>query len=620
MENIFDYIFAIFGVSTSNVDHPIVITEPPSNPHYNRNLMSELLFECYGIPSLAYGIDSLFSYYQNVGGNDDGLVVSAGHSTTHIIPMVQGKGILSRSKRMSYGGTQSTDYMLKLMQLKYPTFPTKMTSSQAQQLVHDHVYVSANYQQTLKEIENRDSFPTFDRLIQFPFVAPVIEEKSEEELRLQAAKKEEASRRLREAAAKTRLEKLMTRERELEAFTNLKSAKTVLKKAVWLAQLKETGFTDEADLDDTIKQVEAAIQKARNKELGIDDSEEKEPPATNLIDIPDDQLDENDKKEKRKQRLLKASYDARQRAKQAKEEAKAQEAEEARLEEAARLRDPAKWAAGVKDKRHKAIDRIKKRKRLAAELSDRKSRASQLRMRSIANLADDNGSPKRRRKGQEEDTFGADDSDWMIYREISRDDDDEEEEEDLALVNHYESLLLQHDPTFLPEHSFEATSSPTNTLMHQLTYGVYPLFDPNDAAQHHQMHLNVERVRVSEVLFQPSIVGLDQAGLIETMDDIVKTFDVNARSAIQQNVFLTGGFAQLPGLTERMQTNIQTISPVGSSVRVRLAQDPVLDAWRGAAKFALSSMLAKFAVTKAQYQEFGGEYIKEHGYGNVFRP
>ena len=46
---------------------------------------------------------------------------------------------------------------------------------------------------------------------------------------------------------------------------------------------------------------------------------------TTLIDIPDDQLSEAEKKEKRKQKLMKANYDARQRAKMAKEEAKLRE-------------------------------------------------------------------------------------------------------------------------------------------------------------------------------------------------------------------------------------------------------------------------------------------------------
>lgn len=49
------------------------------------------------------------------------------------------------------------------------------------------------------------------------------------------------------------------------------------------------------------------------------------PPVTTLIDIPDDELSEAEKKEKRKQKLMKANYDARERAKKAKEEAKARE-------------------------------------------------------------------------------------------------------------------------------------------------------------------------------------------------------------------------------------------------------------------------------------------------------
>ena len=28
-------------------------------------VMSELLFECYGVPSVTYGVDSLFSLYHN---------------------------------------------------------------------------------------------------------------------------------------------------------------------------------------------------------------------------------------------------------------------------------------------------------------------------------------------------------------------------------------------------------------------------------------------------------------------------------------------------------------------------------------------------------------------------
>jgi actin-related protein 5 len=47
------------------------------------------------------------------------------------------------------------------------------------------------------------------------------------------------------------------------------------------------------------------------------------------------------------------------------------------------------------------VERIKTKKRLASELADRRSHASQLRMRSIANLASDTPASKRRKRGTE---------------------------------------------------------------------------------------------------------------------------------------------------------------------------------------------------------------------------
>lgn len=107
--------------------------------------MTELLFEGYQIPSLTYGVDSLFSFYENNGGSmaTDGLVFSSGHHTTQIIPIFGGRGRLdlasryfdnlpSLKPRISYGGIPAADFLLKSLQLKFPSFPVKMSFSQAQ--------------------------------------------------------------------------------------------------------------------------------------------------------------------------------------------------------------------------------------------------------------------------------------------------------------------------------------------------------------------------------------------------------------------------------------------------------------------------------------------------------
>ncbi|KAG0227057.1 Nuclear actin-protein involved in chromatin remodeling [Actinomortierella wolfii] len=624
MEAVLDYIFVKLGIDTESIQHPMVVTEAVCVPAYNRNLMSELLFECYQVPSVTYGVDSLFSLYANgPERSKDGIVVSAGNNYTHVIPVSGGKVYMEHAKRISYGGQPAAEYLLKLLQMKYPTFPQKLTVGQSEPLIIDHCYVAKDYLEELASYEDPEVFKTKDRVIQFPFVAPVVEEKTEEEQARLAAKRKEQGRRLQEQAAKARLEKLIQREQDLEQYKALKESKAALKKADWAEQLRSFGFKDEAELDSVMKTTETAIKRARNKELGIEE-EEKEPPTFPLVDVPDEELTEADKKEKKKQKLLKASYEARQRAREAKEEENARQAELARLDEERRINEPEKWLQELRAKRQELVDKMKAKQRLREQLSDRRSHASQMRMKNIAALASDAPPPKRRRKGQDEDTFGADDEDWMVYREISKE-DDSEDEEDAQLLNQYEESLLKHDPEFLQEHRMNAYT-PKNSFLHYYTWGLGP-WDPAvgpSLAQTYQVHLNVERIRVPEVLFQPGIIGLDQTGLLETIQDVLRRFDAQARERLVSNILVTGGMAKTPGLVDRLDAMMRSILPAQvpgqpQNYQVRRARDPQLDAWRGGAMFAREEgMLKQYAVTRQEYEEMGGGYIKEHRLGNYY--
>lgn len=93
-ELMFDYIFQHLGINSEGyVNHPVVLTEAPCNPLYSRQMMSELLFECYHIPKVSYGIDGLYSFFQNEKGSlyPTGLIVSSGFQCTHILPVLKGR-------------------------------------------------------------------------------------------------------------------------------------------------------------------------------------------------------------------------------------------------------------------------------------------------------------------------------------------------------------------------------------------------------------------------------------------------------------------------------------------------------------------------------------------------
>jgi actin-related protein 5 len=580
--------------------------------------MSEILFECYGAPSVAYGVDSLFSYSYNGGRN--GLVIDSSYTSTHLIPVVDSRPLLSQTTRLSWGRFQSAQYLLKLLRLKYPTFPGKLSDTQAEDLVREHCYVSQDYESDLSRYLDWTGLEERNRIVQFPYTEQVVVQKTEAELAAAAEKRKESGRRLQAQAAKMRLDKLKKKEEEFEYYVQLQAQlQEITTKKEKARVLESNDFDDENQLDKRVKELEKSIRKTRNKDVG-DVEEEQEEPTFPLLDVPDEQLDEEGIKQKRQQRLMKSNHDARLRAKVEKEKEKARLAEEQRLDDERRETDPQGWVDERRIARQAIVQKMKDRERLKAELGNRKSLANQMRMKSIANLASDNPSKKRRRGGGDDDTFGADDADWGVYRTIATGEgSDDEEEEDLSKsLKDIEAQLLLHDPNFTEESTREAQTDWTRSILHAFLHGPYP-YDAEAPRETHQLHLNVERIRVPEVVFQPSIAGLDQAGIVEIASNILteRLADAPHRDAVLRDIFLTGGNTLFDGFEDRLRRELRAVLPAEQPVTVRRAGDCVLDAWRGAAQWAGRKESRKNFITKAEFAEKGAEYIKEHELGNA---
>lgn len=584
--------------------------------------MSEIIFECYGAPGLVYGIDSLFSYRHNKGKT--GLVVSSSYSATHLIPVYNTKAMLSQAIRLNWGGWHAAEYLLKLIRLKYYSgFPGKLNTSQAENMVRDFCYVSQDYTQESAGFLEWTGLEDRERIIQYPYTEEVVVQKTEEELARIAERKKESGRRLQEQAAKMRLERLMKKEQEVEYYKDVQRRIADQNKKETKRILDDAELKDEAALERVVRELEKSIKKARTKDLGGEQEEEQEAPDFSLLDVPDDQLDEAGIKQKRQQRLMKSNHDARARAKAEKEAEKARVAEDARLDEERRVNDLEGWLEDKRQSRLAKLAQIKDRERLKADLGNRKSLASQIRMKNIANLASDTptgaGSRKRRRGGDDDD-FGADDADWGVYRSVAMgankgDSDDEEEgEEDLeSAVRSLEADLLTYDKDFSYEQTLDAQKDWSKSLLHAFRHGPRP-FDPSSPAETHRLHLNVERIRVPEVLFQPTaIAGVDQAGIVEIAGDILTQrlpgILPNSDDFLR-DIFLTGGNTLFQGFDERLRAGLTPLLSAGAPLVLRRASNAVLDAWRGAAGWARTPEARRAMVSREEYLEKGAEYIK----------
>ncbi|KEZ41117.1 Actin-like protein arp5 [Scedosporium apiospermum] len=617
MEHVLDYVFLKLGMNGVDgaIDMPILMTEAVANLPYSRKTMTEILFECYGVPSVTYGIDSLFSY--NYNGGQTGLVVSSSYTSTHVIPVYNSKAMLAQATRLNWGGWHAAEYLLKLIRLKYPSFSGKLNHSQAEYMLRDYGYVSTDYNQELRGYLDWTGLEYRDIVIQYPYTEEVVIQKSQEELDRIAEKKRENGRRLQEQAAKMRLEKLMQKEKQLDRYKKIQEKLPDLNKKETKRLLDDNDLKDEVALERIIRDLDKAVRKGRMKDVGGDE-EEAEVPVFDLLDIPDEELDDAGIKAKKQQRLAKANYDARQRAKAEKEAEKARIADEKRKDEERRENDLESWLQERHQARADTLQKMKEKERLKQDLGNRKSLASQMRMKNLANLASDNPTKKRRRGG-DDDTFGADDEDWGVYRDIADNPSDDEEEDLLGKLTTLEQDLLLYDDDFNYDDTWEAQADWSKSLLHAWSRGPRP-FNPSSQAELNQIHLNVERIRVPEVLFQPSIAGVDQAGLVEIAGDILnqRLGGMPNRDDFLRDIFLTGGNTLFKNFDERLRNELRALLPAGSPLVLRPAKDAILDAWKGAARWAGTSAYRGAAVSRQEYEEKGSEYFKEHNLGNAF--
>lgn len=73
--------------------------------------MSELLFECYNVPGICYGIDSIFGYHKYHKPLENGLIVNLGYQCCHIIPIMNNQTNFENTRRVNTGknGPQTCD-------------------------------------------------------------------------------------------------------------------------------------------------------------------------------------------------------------------------------------------------------------------------------------------------------------------------------------------------------------------------------------------------------------------------------------------------------------------------------------------------------------------------------
>ena len=121
---IFNHIFSKLRLNSEEIhDHPLLITEPILNPKENREKISEILFEKYGVPALVFGSQpplSLFSFSSTTG-----IILESGDQVSQVCAVSDGYVIPSSFMRSNFGGKDVNDYLLQLLKMKGVEFTSE---------------------------------------------------------------------------------------------------------------------------------------------------------------------------------------------------------------------------------------------------------------------------------------------------------------------------------------------------------------------------------------------------------------------------------------------------------------------------------------------------------------
>ncbi|EOA28339.1 hypothetical protein CARUB_v10024540mg [Capsella rubella] len=118
-----------------------------------------------------------------------------------------------------------------------------------------------------------------------------------------------------------------------------------------------------------------------------------------------------------------------------------------------------------------------------------------------------------------------------------------------------------------------------------------------------------ERFRCPEVLFQPSMIGMETFGIHETAYNSIMKCDVDIRKELYGNMVMSGGTTMFPGIADRMSKEITALAPASMKVKVAAPAERKYSVWMGGSILASLSTFQQEWVTKAEYEENGAAIV-----------
>ncbi|KAI4458875.1 actin [Holotrichia oblita] len=126
------------------------------------------------------------------------------------------------------------------------------------------------------------------------------------------------------------------------------------------------------------------------------------------------------------------------------------------------------------------------------------------------------------------------------------------------------------------------------------------------ARKRKEMMISVYAMKIG--IYTKQLAEMFGSWFIEVIGYVLSLFNDDDQLRLASNIVLTGGPANLPGLQERVHSDLISIRPFKSFSAVSVLPNCTLSSWYGAKAWAHTDDFKKTLITKQDYDELGGDF------------